>query len=577
MKGLLKYFKGYTVEAVCAPFFKIVEVAFELMVPLVVKSIIDVGIPSGDKGYIALMCGVMVLLGAVGLASTLTAQYFAAKGAVGFSSAVRQALYDHIQSLSFTELDRLGTSTLITRLTNDLNQVQTGVNLTLRLLMRSPFIVFGAMILAFTIDVRSAMIFVAVIPALSVVVFGIMLISIPLYAKVQGKLDKVLLKTKENLSGARVIRAFCMEEGETADFVEKNNALARMQKFVGRISSVMNPMTYVIVNLGIIFLIYSGALRVEAGVLTQGAVVALYNYMSQILTELIKLANLIISITKSLACAKRIEAVLEISPSMKNGTATCGKNSEYEIEFRGVSFKYEDAAADSLEDVSIKIKKGETIGIIGSTGCGKSTLVNLIPRLYDCTQGEVLVDGVNVKDYDEESLRDKIGIVMQKSVMFGGSIRDNIRMGKLDATDEEISEAVQAAQAQNVVDGKKQGLDYIVEQGGKNLSGGQMQRLCIARALVKKPGILILDDSSSALDYATDAALRKSLSSLSYNPTVITVSQRVSTVMHADRIMVLEDGKTVGIGAHEELLERCPEYSELYMTQIKNGAGGAKA
>ena len=573
----MKYFKGFRIEAICAPFFKIIEVVFELMVPLVVARIIDVGIPSGDKGYIAAMCGVMVLLGVVGLGSTLTAQYFAAKSAVRFTSAVRQALFDHIQSLSFTELDNLGPSTLITRLTNDLNQVQNGVNLTLRLLMRSPIIVFGAVFMAFSIDPGSAWIFVGVIPALSIVIFGIMLMSIPLYTKVQRRLDGVLLKTKENLAGARVIRAFCMEESEIRDFVEKNDMLASTQKFVGRISSIMNPMTYVIVNLGIIFLIYSGALRVEAGALTQGMVIALYNYMSQILTELVKLANLIISVTKSLACAKRVSAVLAVSSSMTDGTLEeSNRKSEYSVEFNDVSFRYSGAAADSVERVSVKIKKGETVGIIGSTGCGKTTLVSLIPRFYDCSEGEVLVDGVNVSQYRSESLRDKIGIVMQKSVLFNGSIRENIRWGKPDATDGEIMDAVKAAQAENVVAAKPEGLDYVIEQGGKNLSGGQMQRLCIARALVKKPEILILDDSSSALDYATDAALRKSIASLEYNPTVLTVSQRVSTVMHADRIIVLEDGRTVGIGTHDELLSECPEYKELYESQVKSSSGGVR-
>ena len=573
----MKYFKGFRIEAICAPFFKIIEVVFELMVPLVVARIIDVGIPSGDKGYIAAMCGVMVLLGVVGLGSTLTAQYFAAKSAVRFTSAVRRALFDHIQSLSFTELDNLGPSTLITRLTNDLNQVQNGVNLTLRLLMRSPIIVFGAVFMAFSIDPGSAWIFVGVIPALSIVIFGIMLISIPLYTKVQRRLDGVLLKTKENLAGARVIRAFCMEESEIRDFVEKNDMLASTQKFVGRISSIMNPMTYVIVNLGIIFLIYSGALRVEAGALTQGMVIALYNYMSQILTELVKLANLIISVTKSLACAKRVSAVLAVRSSMTDGTLEeSNRKSEYSVEFNDVSFRYSGAAADSVERVSVKIKKGETVGIIGSTGCGKTTLVSLIPRFYDCSEGEVLVDGVNVSQYRSESLRDKIGIVMQKSVLFNGSIRENIRWGKPDATDGEIMDAVKAAQAENVVAAKPEGLDYVIEQGGKNLSGGQMQRLCIARALVKKPEILILDDSSSALDYATDAALRKSIASLEYNPTVLTVSQRVSTVMHADRIIVLEDGRTVGIGTHDELLSECPEYKELYESQVKSSSGGVR-
>ena len=578
MKKLLKYFKNYRKEAICAPVFKIIEAIFELLVPLVVAKIIDVGIPSGNKGYIVGMCGIMILFGAIGLASTLTAQYFSAKGAVGVSSTIRQALFDHIQSLSFTELDRLGTSTLITRLTNDINQVQTGVNLTLRLLMRSPIIVFGAMIMAFTIDVKSALIFVGVIPALSVVVFGIMLVSIPLYAKVQARLDKVLLKTKENLAGARVIRAFCMEESETADFVEKNESLAKIQKFVGKISSVMNPMTYVIVNLGIIFLLYRGAVEVDNGRLTQGMVIALYNYMSQILVELVKLANLIISITKSVACGNRIQAVLDIEPSMEDGSILSGdKSSEYAVEMEGVSFKYASASADSIEDINLKIKKGETLGVIGSTGCGKTTLISLIPRFYDCTAGTVKVNGVDVKDYTQETLREKVAVVMQKTVLFNGSIRDNIRWGNENATDEEISRAVSSAQAADVVASKPEGLDFIVEQGGKNLSGGQQQRLSIARALVRKPEILILDNSSSALDYATEAALRKSISELDFKPTVITVSQRVSAVMHSDRIMVLEDGRAVGLGTHEELLESCPEYKELYESQIKSSKGGASA
>ena len=565
-------------EAICAPVFKIIEAIFELLVPLVVAKIIDVGIPSGNKGYIVGMCGIMILFGAIGLASTLTAQYFSAKGAVGFSSTVRQALFDHIQSLSFAELDRLGTSTLITRLTNDINQVQTGVNLTLRLLMRSPIIVFGAMIMAFTIDVKSALIFVGVIPALSVVVFGIMLVSIPLYAKVQARLDKVLLKTKENLAGARVIRAFCMEESETTDFVEKNESLAKIQKFVGKISSVMNPMTYVIVNLGIILLLYRGAIEVDNGRLTQGMVIALYNYMSQILVELVKLANLIISITKSVACGNRIQAVLDITPSMEDGSVSSGdENSEYAVEMENVSFKYASASAASIEDINLKIKKGETLGVIGSTGCGKTTLISLIPRFYDCTAGKVKVNGVDVKDYSQEALRESVAVVMQKTVLFNGSIRDNIRWGNENATDEEISQAVSSAQAADVVASKPEGLDFIVEQGGKNLSGGQQQRLSNARALVRKPEILILDNSSSALDYATEAALRKSIAELDFKPTVITVSQRVSAVMHSDRIMVLEDGRAVGLGTHDELLKSCPEYKELYESQVKSSKGGESA
>lgn len=570
MKKLLKYFNGFRLEAVCAPLFKIIEAVFELLVPFVVAAIIDKGIPSADKPYIFKMCGVLILLGLVGLLSTLTAQYFAARGAVGFSNAVRQALFDHIQSLSFAELDRLGTSTLITRLTNDLNQVQTGINLTLRLLMRSPFIVFGAMIMAFTIDVKCALIFVVVIPALSAVVFSVMLISIPLYTRVQQRLDGVLLKTKENLTGARVVRAFCMESGEIDDFTAKNDALARIQKLAGKISAVMNPVTYVIVNLGIIFLINTGAVRVQAGLITQGMVVALYNYMSQILVELIKLANLIISITKSAACANRIQAVFDTKPSMSDGDITEGiTDCEYAVEFNNVSFRYPDSAADALEGINIKIKKSHTLGIIGSTGSGKSTLVNLIPRFYDCTGGEVKVDGINVSDYRSEALRTKVSAVMQRSLLFNGTIRENIRWGKQDASDEEIISALSAAQALDVVESKPEGLDYVIEQGGKNLSGGQMQRLCIARALVGRPEILILDDSSSALDYATDARLRKSLSSLDSRPTVIIVSQRVSSVMHADEILVLEDGAAVGVGTHEELLSGCPEYEELYRSQIK--------
>lgn len=572
MRKLLKYFKGYRIQAVCAPLFKIIEVIFELLVPLVVAEIVDTGIPAGDKPYIYKMCGILVLFGACGLVSTLIAQYFSAKASVGFTGAIRQALFDHIQSLSFTEVDKLGTSTLITRLTSDLNQIQTGTNLTLRLLMRSPMVVIGATVMAFRIDTQAALIFVAVIPILSVVVFGIMLGTIPLYTKVQKKLDAVLLRTKENLTGTRVVRAFCMEEEETEDFNEKNNSLAKAQKFVGKISSVMNPMTYAIVNLGIVVLIYTGALKVSTGVLTQGLVIALYNYMSQILVELVKLANLIISVTKSLACARRVEEVFEIQPSMVSGSYTGEKSSEsdYAVELSDVSFRYSGAAADSLENINIKVKNGEKIGIIGSTGSGKTTLVSLVPRFYDATEGYVKVGGVDVRDWDEEALRDNVAVVMQRSSLFSGTIRDNIKFGNENATDSEIMEAIKEAQAKNVVEAKPEGLDSMVEQGGKNLSGGQVQRLTIARALVKKPKVLILDDSSSALDFATDAALRKSISSLDYHPTVLTVSQRVSTVMHSDRVLMLEDGVAVGLGTHEELLESCPEYLELYQSQIKN-------
>ncbi|MBQ8624014.1 MAG: ABC transporter ATP-binding protein [Oscillospiraceae bacterium] len=571
MRKLLKYFNGYKIEALCAPFFKIIEAIFELFVPFVVAAIIDKGIPSGDKGYITAMCGVLVLLGAVGLTSTLAAQYFAAKSAVGFATSLRQALFDHIQSLGFAEIDRTGTSTLITRLTSDLNQVQTGVNLTLRLLMRSPFIVFGAMIMAFTIDVQAALVFVVVIPLLSVVVFGIMLACIPLYSKVQARLDKVLSITRENLTGARVIRAFCKEDEETAEFTSRNEALTRIQQFVGRISAIMNPVTVVIVNLGIIALIYIGALKVETGLLTQGMVIALYNYMSQILVELVKLANLIINITKSLACAKRIEKVLEITPEMADGTITKGNDSsEYIAEYKNVSFKYPDASADSLENISFILKRGENVGIIGSTGCGKSTLVNLLPRFYDTTEGEVLVDGVNVKDYSQVALRDKIGFVMQKTVLFKGSIKDNLRWGKEDATEEEMIKALTQAQAIDFVTAKPEGLDYKIEQNARNLSGGQAQRLSIARALVKRPEILVLDDSSSALDYATDAKLRASIRELDYSPAVLVVSQRVASVMHCDKIIVLEDGLMAGMGTHDELLKSCEEYREIYDSQIKS-------
>ncbi len=571
MRKLLKYFKGYRKEAVCAPVFKVLEAIFELFVPFVVAAIIDKGIPTGDKGFIVAMCGVLVLLGAVGLASTLAAQYFAAKSAVGFSCALRQALFDHIQSLGFAEIDKTGTSTLITRLTSDLNQVQSGVNWTLRLLIRSPFIVFGAMIMAFTIDVKAALVFVVIIPLLSVIVFGIMLACIPLYSKVQARLDGVLSITRENLTGARVIRAFCKEDEETEEFTRRNEALTKIQQFVGKISAVMNPVTIVIVNLGIIALIHVGALKVHSGVLTQGMVIALYNYMSQILVELVKLASLIITITKSLACAKRIESVFETTPSMADGNETDGDgNAEFIAEFRNVGFTYPNALAHSLEGISFTVKKGETVGIIGSTGCGKSTLVNLLPRFYDATEGEVLVKGVNVKNYVQTSLRDKIGFVLQKAVLFKGTVKDNLRFGKADATEEEMTEALTQAQAIDFINAKPEGLDYVIEQNARNLSGGQIQRLGIARALIKRPEILVFDDSSSALDYATDAKLRRALSSLSYGPAVIVVSQRVASVMHCDKIIVLEDGEMAGIGTHGELLEGCREYREIYDSQIKD-------
>lgn len=573
MTPLLKYFRGYRAEAFSAPFFKILEAAFELMVPFVVAAIIDNGISTGDRGYILKMCGVMILLGAVGLVSTLAAQYFAAKGAVGFSCNLRQALYDHIHDLSFTEQDGIGSSSMITRLTSDINTVQSGLNMTLRLMMRSPIIVFGAMIMAFTIDFRSALVFAVTIPVLTVVVVGITLKCIPLYTRVQKKLEKVLLSTKENLSGARVIRAFCKEPQEIERFTERNDDLCREQKRVGRISAAMNPLTFVIINLAIIALIRQGAIQVDGGRLTQGLVIALYNYMSQILVELIKLANLIISIPKSLACAKRVADVLEIPSSMEDGTATEGNNSaEYALEYNNVSLRYSGASADSLEDISLKLRPGETLGVIGPTGSGKTSLVMLAPRFYDATSGEVRVFGRNVREYSLEALRGMFGFVMQKNRLFRGSVRDNMRFGAENASDGEIEEALKLAQAWDFVS-EKGGLDAEIEQGGANLSGGQAQRLCIARALVRRPKILVFDDSSSALDYATDARLRAAIGSLDYSPAAVTVSQRVSTVMHCDRIIVLEDGRCAGIGTHDELMERSEEYREIYQSQIKTGEG----
>lgn len=568
MKKLLVYLKDYIKESILGPLFKLLEALFELFVPLVIAAIIDTGIENGDTGYIIKMCLVLVLLGFVGLAFSITAQYFAAKASVGFVSKIRHVLFGHIQSLSYSELDQIGTSTLITRMTSDMNQVQNGMNLALRLLLRSPFVVFGAMIMAFTIDVPSAMIFVYVTIVLLIVVFGIMLGSIPLYKKVQQKLDAVMTVTRENLTGVRVIRAFCKEDEETDDFINKNNELTASQKFVGKISALMNPVTYVIINLAIIWLIHTGAVRVEAGILTQGAVVALYNYMSQILVELIKLANLIINITKSIACGNRIQAVLDIKTDLESGSSSCNEGS---VEFDHVNLRYKNAGADSLSDITFTAAKGETIGIIGGTGSGKSSLVNLIPHFYDAASGEVKVGGVNVKDMDVEQLREKIGVVPQKAVLFHGTIRENMQWGVTNASDDEIMEAIEAAQGLDVIKAKG-GLDCEIEQGGKNLSGGQRQRLTIARALVKKPEILILDDSASALDFATDAALRKSLRELDYHPTVFIVSQRTSSIQHADRIIVLDDGAAVGIGTHDELMKSCSVYQEIYNSQFKKEA-----
>ncbi len=570
MKSLLKYLKAYTKESILGPLFKLLEASFELIVPLIIADIVDIGIAGGDKGYIVERFLILVLLGVVGLVFSITAQYFAAKAAVGFSAYIRHVLFSHLQKLSFTELDKLGTSTMITRMTSDINQVQSGVNLTLRLLLRSPFVVFGAMVMAFTVDVKAALIFVAVIPVLSVVVFSIMAASIPLYRRVQQKLDAVTGTTRENLTGVRVLRAFCKEEEEISIFDERSEELRQTQKFVGRISALMNPLTYVIINAAIILLIYTGALQVEAGILTQGAVLALYNYMSQILVELIKLANLIINITKSIACAKRIAGVLEVKPSItEKPDAVKDAESEIAVRFEKVSLTYAGAGEKSLDNIDFTVLKGQTVGIIGSTGCGKTSLINLIGRFYDATEGNVYVDGVNVKDYSLTALRDKIGIVMQKAVLFKGSIRENICWGKKDATDEQIMEALQTAQALDVVKSKEGGLDAPVEQAGRNFSGGQRQRLTIARALVKKPSILILDDAASALDYATDAALRTAIRHSKDAPTTFIVSQRASSIRHADKIIVLDDGEIAGIGTHDELLQSCAVYEEIYYSQFE--------
>lgn len=569
---LLVHIKKYKKECILGPLFKLLEALLELFVPLVIASIIDDGIANGDKGYVVGMVCLLIGLGIVGLAFSITAQYFAAKAAVGFSAGVKHELFKHIESLSYSEIDNIGTSTLITRMTSDMNQIQSGVNLTLRLLLRSPFVVFGAMIMAFTVNVQAALVFVAAIPLLSVVIFGIMLWCIPLYKKVQQKLDKVLGITRENLTGVRVIRAFCKENEETEAFTRSNEELTAGQKFVGRISSLMNPLTYVIINLAVIWLIQSGAVQVNAGILSQGDVVALYNYMSQILVELIKLANLIISLTKCVACGNRVQALFEIKTSQKisDDTSIVG-DPELAVEFRGVALKYKNAGDNSLTGMDFSVKRGETVGIIGGTGSGKTSLVNMIPRFYDATEGEVLIGGRNVNSFPIDELREKIGIVPQKAMLFKGSIRENMKWGRNDATDEEIMAAAKTAQAAEVID-TKGGLDYEIEQGGRNLSGGQRQRFTIARALVKNPEILILDDSASALDFATDAALRKAIREMDSNPTVFIVSQRTSSIQHADKIIVLDDGKIAGIGKHEELLKTCQVYNEIYSSQFKKEA-----
>lgn len=570
MKSLLRYLGSYKKESILAPLFKLLEALFELFVPLVMARIIDIGIKNGDIGYILKMGGLLILLGIIGLVCSLTAQYFAAKAAVGFGTALRHDLFQHIQSLSYSEVDTVGTSTLITRMTSDINQVQAGVNLFLRLFMRSPFIVFGAMIMAFTIDWKAAMIFVITIPALSVVVFGIMLVSIPMYRKVQSRLDRVTQLTRENLVGARVIRAFNRQKDERENFTEANALLMKVQVFVGKITALLNPVTYIIINVAIVVLLWVGANQVNNGIILQGAVVALVNYMSQILVELVKLANLIINITKSLACANRIQNVMELKPSLTEYSTTEVKetNSENYIEFDHVTFAYQNAKEPSLSDISFKVKKGQTIGIIGGTGSGKSSLINLIPRFYDATKGKITVDGTDIKRYPLNQIRTMVGIVPQKAVLFKGTIAENMRWGKKDATEAEMMEALKTAQAAEVVEGKEGGLNADILQGGKNLSGGQRQRLTIARALVKKPEILILDDSASALDYATDAKLRKAIKKMDRNMTVFIVSQRSTTIQYADQIIVLDDGKMVGIGKHEELLRSCEVYQEIYYSQF---------
>ena len=600
MWKLLKYMKAYKKEAVCAPLFKLLEALFELFVPLVMAKIIDIGIAQGDRPYIVRMCLLMAALGLIGLVCSITAQYFSAKAAVGFAARLRHELFAHIQSLSFSEMDVHGTSTLITRMTSDINQVQSGTNLFLRLFMRSPFIVFGAMIMAFTIDVKAALIFVVVIPILCVIVFGIMLASIPLYKKVQERLDNVTGMTRENLQGVRVIRAFRQEKKEIETFDAGNEALVKIQMFSGRISALMNPLTYIVINGGLVVLLYTGAVRVDGGIITQGAVVALVNYMSQILVELVKLANLIINVTKAIACGNRIQNVMELKPGIVSGTAgsveagaeraakpedadgkmdiqkqkvsTEKSVSEHaqmpKVEFSHVSFRYKNAGADSLTDISFRVEKGQTIGIIGGTGSGKSSLVSLIPRFYDVREGCVKVDGTDVRDYDLQQLRGKVGIVLQKAVLFAGTIRENLLWGNENATEEELKEAIHAAQADEVVFDGKGGLDAVVEQEGRNFSGGQKQRLTIARALVRHPEILILDDSASALDFATDAKLRKAIRELSGEMTVFIVSQRASTIQYADQILVLDDGEIAGCGTHEELLEHCSVYQETYYSQF---------
>lgn len=561
--------KGYRKECVLGPLFKLLEASFELMIPLVVARIVDVGIENGDTGYIVKMCLMMVALGIVGLISAVTAQFFAAKAAVGFAARLRSALMKKLLGLSYTQIDGLGASTMVTRMTSDVNQVQNGVNLTLRLLLRSPFVVFGAMVMAFTIDAQAALVFAAVIPILCVVVFGIMLITMPLYKKVQSRLDSVTSATRQNLTGVRVLRAFCKEQDEFADFRKKTEALTQSQLTAGRISAIMNPMTFVIINLAVVVLVHVGAIKVYDGVLTQGLVIALYNYMSQILVELIKMANLIITITKAVACGNRLGAILEMDSGEKQSDEAPIIRGA--VEFKDVCVKYAGAAGDSLEHISFRAEPGQTVGIIGGTGAGKTTLVNLIPRLYMAGSGQVLIDGMDVNDMDAKHLRGQIGIVPQKAVLFRGTIRDNLRWGRADATDEELWQALELAQAREVVKDKPGELDAKVEQGGANFSGGQRQRLTIARALVRAPKILIMDDSASALDYATDARLRMAIRGMKNPPTTFIVSQRAASVRFADLILVLDDGELAGAGTHDELLENCSVYQEIYYSQFPKG------
>ena len=573
MRKLLKYLKNYKVQSVLAPLFKLLEACFELFVPFVVAAIIDNGVKAGaGVSYIIYACLILVALGVVGLIAAVAAQYFAALAAVGFAKELRHDLFKKMQSLSYSQIDGLGTPRMITRMTSDVNQLQSGVNLVLRIFMRSPFIVFGAMIMAFVIDAVAGGVFAVAIAVLLAIVLGIMIVSIPLYKKSQEKLDKVTTTTRETLTGARVLRAFCKEEDEIREFDNRNTELKKSQLFVGRISALMNPLTYSIINVAIIILLYVGAIRVEDGLLTQGMVVALYNYMSQILVELIKLANLIITVTKSFASAGRVSEILEMQPSLKPGEQSKPQEGAY-IQFKNVCANYHSSEVNALDNITFSAEKGQTIGIIGGTGAGKTTLVNLLPHFYDATSGEVLIGGVNVNAIGDEALRESCGIVPQRAVLFEGTVRENMQWGKADATDEEISEAIKIAQAADVIASKPDGLDEIVEQGGKNFSGGQRQRLTIARALVRKPEILILDDSASALDYATDANLRMALKNLDYKPTVFIVSQRTSSIRHADKIIVLDGGKMAGCGTHDELLNSCEIYREIHYSQYaKEGA-----